>query len=126
MKFKAFLKECSCMDEPGTTMPGFPVEQMNEQLSEVLGDTVLSPQAAVIRLRNVAYDHGFEIPLLYRLDPVGDEVVFDVTKGTEPTGWYAYMIYNVSDNGYEVYAEFADSDKLQELLLDDGDTTEYN
>lgn len=114
------------MDEPGTTMPGFPVEQMNEQLSEVLGDTVLSPQAAVIRLRNVAYDHGFEIPLLYRLDPVGDEVVFDVTKGTEPTGWYAYMIYNVSDNGYEVYAEFADSDKLQELLLDDGDTTEYN
>jgi hypothetical protein len=128
MNFKDFLKELQ-VEEAGEYSPVDPqvVASINSQFQMELGDTILSPEVGMQKIRKVVHRHMFDFAPLYDSDPEGDELVIDLAHlGEEGNpSLYLYVIYYLADEGYyDFYAEVGDEERMEELTSDDEDDTE--
>ena len=91
-------------------------EEINDEININLEGNVITPQAAMQRVRNILERYNIDLPIVFDMDEDGDEYAFKVDDH------YLYFIYAQAENGfYEVYAEVMDEARLQELLEQDGE-----
>jgi hypothetical protein len=98
--------------------------ELNYQLFNELSAPVTSIQIGIQKIRKVLHAHGLDIPVLYELDPEGDETVFEMNqygvKQNETV--YLYLIYSLSDDGYyDFHSELIDEEGLEEIISEDDD-----
>lgn len=119
---------------------------VNHHLIVELNDLILSPEQGIQKIRKVLHRFALDMPALYDIDPMGDEIVIelkqfgqahgptiygDMKTGTEVVNMdpdaYLYFIYYLEDNGqYEFHAEMVDEAELEELLSDEEDEEDEN
>lgn len=91
-------------------------DKINDEININFEGNVITPQAAMQRVRNVLERYDIDLPIVFDMDEDGDEYAFKVDDH------YLYFIYAQAENGfYEVYAEVMDEARLQELLEQDGE-----
>lgn len=102
--------------------------RINAMLSSELSvEVVLSPHAGFQKIRKVLHRYGFYLPVIYEMDPEGDEMDFELFQFGRENGSpdaYVYIIYVLGDHGYyEFYAEVVDEHELEEIYkaCDDGE-----
>lgn len=128
MNFKDFLQELQVEDtgEYSSVDPQV-VASINSQFQMELGDTILSPESGMQKIRKVVHRHLFDFAPLYGSDEEGDELVIDLVHlGDEGNPClYLYVIYYLTDEGYyDFYAEVGDEERMEELTSDEEDFNE--
>lgn len=93
---------------------------LNYQLFNELSSPVTSIEIGIQKIRKVLHPFGMDIPVLYDLDPEGDETVFDIKEYGVGETLYLYLIYSLSDDGYyEFYSELTDEKGIDEIIAED-------
>jgi len=157
MQFKQFLKELANI-ETGQAIEAHETTEensssvinpavfteVNYRLIVELNDMILSPQQGIQKIRKVLHRFAMDMPALYDVDPMGDEMVFELnqfgaaqgidTQGIVATSGnvvnrnpdaYLYFIYYLDDSGrYEFHAEMVDEEGLEDILSDEEDDEE--
>jgi hypothetical protein len=128
MNFKDYLKELQVEDigEYSSVDPQV-VASINSQFQMELGDTILSPESGMQKIRKVVHRHMFDFAPLYEADPEGDELVIDLAQLGEEGNpvLFLYVIYYLTDEGYyDFYAEVGDEERMEELTSDEEDEEE--
>lgn len=118
--------------------------EINHRLIVELNEVILSPEQGIQKVRKVMHRYALDMPVLYDLDPMGDEYIIelkqfgqahgatifgDYTTGTEVINTnpdaYLYFIYYLTDDGhYDFHAEMIREDDIDEILSDDEDDEE--
>lgn len=118
--------------------------EINHRLIVELNDIILSPEQGIQKVRKVMHRFALDMPVLYDLDPMGDEYIIelkqfgqahgatiygDYTMGTEVINMdpdaYLYFIYYLTDDGrYDFHSEMIRKDDIDEILSDDEDDEE--
>lgn len=115
-------------DEPAGEMPAVDssiITQVNRELEDSLSDNVLTPQSGFQRIRKILFRYRLDMPALYELDNESDEIVLDIFDMEMKYSAKLYVIYSLNEEGYfEFYAEAGDSDRMDELISDEGDQEE--
>lgn len=115
-------------DETAGEMPAVDspiITEVNLALEDLLSDNVLTPQSGFQRIRKVLFRYRLDMPALYDLDNESDELVLDIFDMEMKYSAKLYVIYSLNEDGYfEFYAEVGDSDRMNELLSDEGDQEE--
>lgn len=114
MRFKDFITEMQ-ETEAIEASASLPMDSINDGLYLEFNGPIASPEAGIMRVSKILSEHGLAMPLIYGLDPEGDEILIDMDSNL-----HLYMIYSETDNGlYDFYAEVVDDEGLQEILEDD-------
>ena len=94
---------------------------VNDSFSENLDDRILTPESGIQRIRNILSSHHLDMPVVYGLNPDGDEFVLSAKEvESEEVAGLVYVIYGETDDGYyEFYAEMGDSDRIEQLLSEE-------
>lgn len=96
----------------------------NEFNGILFNDKIYTPNSGFQKIRKVLHRYGLDVPVLYNLDPDGDEITFELDQfGAGKTNNYQlYVIYYMTrSGGYDFHAEIVDDDELDEILSTDED-----
>lgn len=115
-------------EEPAGEMPAVDssiITEVNLALEDSLSDNVLTPQSGFQRIRKVLFRYRLDMPALYDMDNESDELVLHILDMENKSNAKLYVIYSLNEEGYfEFYAEAGDSNRMDELISDEGNQEE--
>ena len=83
MRFKTFLQESEIgmvsSPIPSQSVSELNMETLNDRLSYDTEESFVSAEAGVYKISQVLHVYGLSLPLMYEVDPEGDEIVIDLS-----------------------------------------------
>lgn len=116
MNFKQYLQELNLIDAT-SDFESDVRDSINNRLDVELDQTITTPEVGLQKIRKVLLSYGIDMPVLYGIDPEGDELAIELVPNV-----HLYIIYAPNDDGqYEFHSEVVDNDGLEEILEDEED-----